>query len=290
MAVSEPLPIDEAYPNLQKLHSSPDVYLIKDFLSPGECDALKSEASRRGLEQSPVKYGGWTQDVAELLRLLAVGPAVWIALIPEFGSQGKPTFQVAFEVLSTWLTAVAVFGAVLLAWGKWREMNLQSLRTSTSVRLDSSVASADSYEKKARNLLMLPSADTFESVDIIRYEPGQVLKPHFDANREAAVEDTARGGQVLATALVYLNDVTRGGRTRFGKLNLDVEPKRGECLIFFPADRNGNFDERTEHEGEQAIEEKWIARIWVHQQAVQTRQDLGNRPVEQEGAQFVGAL
>ena len=27
---------------------------------------------------------------------------------------------------------------------------------------------------------------------------------HFDANREATLEDAARGGQVLATALVYL--------------------------------------------------------------------------------------
>jgi hypothetical protein len=35
----------------------------------------------------------------------------------------------------------------------------------------------------------------------------QVLAPHFDANRGAEVEDANRGGQTLATLLVYLNEV-----------------------------------------------------------------------------------
>ncbi len=270
-AVTDPMPIDESYPNLQKLHSSPEIYLIKNFLTGDECDALKAEALTRGLEQSPVKYGGWTQDVGEALRLLAVGPAVWIALIPELNAQGKSTVEIAVEVMSTWVAATLGFGVLLLGWAKWRETQLQALRTSTSVRLDASVSCADVYEQRARQLLTLTSAETFEGVDIIRYERGQALKPHFDANREARVEDAERGGQVLATALVYLNDVRRGGRTRFGRLGLDVQPQRGECLLFFPADKNGAFDERTEHEGEEADEEKWLARIWVHEHAVSTR-------------------
>jgi hypothetical protein len=124
---------------------------------------------------------------------------------------------------------------------------------------------------RARQLLTLPSSETFEGVDIIRYERGQALKPHFDANREARLEDAERGGQVLATAIVYLNDVRSGGRTRFGRLGLDVQPQRGECLLFFPADKNGAFDERTEHEGMEADDDKWLARIWVHENAVSTR-------------------
>ena len=226
------------------------------------------------MEQSPVKYGGWTQDVSELLRLLAVGPAVWIALIPELNSEGKPLLEIASTVVGTWLAAVTSFGMLLLGWAKWREINLQALRTSTSVRLDARVKCAGLYEQRIQELLTLSSADTFEGVDIIRYEPGQVLKPHFDANREAAVEDAARGGQVIATALVYLNDVEAGGTTRFGRLNLEVQPRRGDCLLFFPADRFGTFDERTEHEGSEAIDEKWLARIWGHQHDVLSRGDL----------------
>mmetsp|Transcript_17630 Transcript_17630/g.25458 ORF Transcript_17630/g.25458 Transcript_17630/m.25458 type:complete len:142 (+) Transcript_17630:224-649(+) len=106
------------------------------------------------------------------------------------------------------------------------------------------------------------------------------LAPHYDANRSAETEDANRGGQTLATLLVYLNDVENGGLTRFGKLsaipgvsdpdeaNLTVRPKKGDALLFFPADSYGQFDERTEHEGCPAVDEKWIARIWRHKSRV----------------------
>lgn len=42
----------------------------------------------------------------------------------------------------------------------------------------------------------------------------------------------------------------------------------GDALLFFPADAMGAFDERTEHEGCPAIDEKWIARIWRHKSRV----------------------
>ncbi len=103
------------------------------------------------------------------------------------------------------------------------------------------------------------------------------MAPHFDANKAASTEDANRGGQTLATLLVYLNDVENGGKTRFGKLLVDesgnkadgekyltVQPKMGDALLFFPADENGGFDDRLEHEGCMAIDTKWIGRIWRH--------------------------
>ena len=128
-------------------------------------------------------------------------------------------------------------------------------------------------------------AQYFEAPTVIRYEKDQVLAPHFDANKAASTEDANRGGQTLATLLVYLNDVDNGGATRFGKLRianhnknnkknahndqgeekyLTVQPKMGDALLFFPADENGGFDDRLEHEGCMAIDTKWIARIWRH--------------------------
>jgi len=76
---------------------------------------------------------------------------------------------------------------------------------------------------------------------------------------------------------VYLNDVdgvTGGGVTRFGRLKGDnndalvVHPAKGRALLFFPANAAGDFDERVEHEGTEANEEKWLVRIWVHQRRV----------------------
>ena len=100
---------------------------------------------------------------------------------------------------------------------------------------------------------------------MIRYEAGQALAPHYDANQGAEFEDEVRGGQTLATLLVYLNDVTEGGRTIFGKLGgLTINPAKGDGLLFFPANAAGEFDDRVEHEGAEAVDEKWIARIWRH--------------------------
>ena len=125
-------------------------------------------------------------------------------------------------------------------------------------------------------------ARLFEAPTVIRYEKDQVLAPHYDANRSAATEDANRGGQTLATLLVYLNNVQVGGNTRFGKLDatlndvnrgksdpkLTIRPRKGDALLFFPADARGVFDERTEHEGCAAVDEKWIARIWRHSDRV----------------------
>jgi hypothetical protein len=259
------VPIQEDHPKLKRLHASPDVYTISDFLSHDECEALVSKARTKGLEQSPVVYSGWTKDLGDILRLCAAGPAVWLALIPELNSSGKPVVETATAALGTWLLAMIGFGVLAFGFIKSQEGKMQALRTSTSVRMDAATPGAGEFVQRLQGLLQLPSAATFEGVDVIRYEPGQALKPHWDANREAVVEDKERGGQVLATALVYLNDVPSGGVTRFCRLGLDVAPKKGDCLLFFPADRNGRFDERTEHEGTDAVDEKWLARIWAHQ-------------------------
>ena len=71
-----------------------------------------------------------------------------------------------------------------------------------------------------------------------------------------------------------MNDVENGGNTRFGRLLVDssdekekyltVQPKMGDALLFFPADENGGFDDRLEHEGCMAVDTKWIGRIWRH--------------------------
>jgi hypothetical protein len=174
--------------------------------------------------------------------------------------------------------AVGYLGAVGAAYGaslayvKHKERELGDLRTSTSTALDGSGVGERELIRATERLLPGTSWTTYEAPTVIRYERGQKLAPHFDANRGAAVEDANRGGQTLVTLLVYLNDVDEvrgGGQTVFGRLGgLAVRPAKGRALVFFPANVDGEFDDRVEHEGTEANEEKWIVRIWVHQNKV----------------------
>lgn len=195
------------------------------------------------------------------------------------------------------LFLVAAIGIV--AFTKWRADGLQNLRTSSSTTLD------DINQMGAKNFVLrssdlfgpdeMPAASYFEAPTVISYEKDQVLAPHYDANRSAELEDANRGGQTLSTLLVYLNDVDNGGTTRFGKLpaadykrqvkgarNLEIIPKKGDAILFFPADADGNFDERTEHEGCPAVDEKWIARIWRHTARVPPPFGLSDESIKNE--------
>lgn len=261
--------IDEKFPGLKWIHRDPDIALIDDFLTADEAASIIKDANSKGMSLSPVAYAGWTSDAAELIKLAAAGPAVWIALarVWTVSGSGAGRFELAVDAFSTWAIVTLVCSAIVAAFLKTRAQQLQGMRTSTSVTLDAQGSGGDkAFVAKTAQLLM-SNWRTFEAPTVIRYETGQRLAQHFDANRDADTEDAHRGGQTLCTVLAYLNDVdeSSGGRTIFNRLNLSVTPQKGQALVFFPATRNGQFDERTEHEGElHTGDAKWIARIWKH--------------------------
>lgn len=84
---------------------------------------------------------------------------------------------------------------------KYREARLQGMRTSTSCVLRGESVGEQAYVRAAEALMPGSRRETFEAPTVIRYEKGQRLAPHFDANRGAEVEDANRGGQTLATLL-----------------------------------------------------------------------------------------
>ena len=268
-AVGPHLPLD-ATTDCTFVHRDPDVVVLKDFLSSEDCDGLLAAGRAQALEKSPVEYAGWTEDAAELLQTWASGPAAWISLfavliaVNVFGVEDRVTLAElggGAYALNLGLAAIAIFGFL-----DQRKEKLQALRTSKSVALRGSSPARGEVACYDSLLSVLPSVapEYCEALTLIKYDPGDALAPHYDANRAADAEDAQRGGQTLATLLVYLNDVSSSGRTRFGKLDVDVSPKKGDACLFFPADAAGAFDERLEHEGEASSEEKWIGRIWVH--------------------------
>lgn len=296
-AVGPRLPIREDFPGCTKIHSNPDVFVIEDFLDAASCQDLMERAEEKGLSQSPVAYAGWTDDLKDLTELAAKGPVAWLAIgvawLQTKDAVSASQLDLIFHIVQNFAVfmVLAILGIGIFT--KSRADSLQDLRTSTSTTLDDLKyqgpltfvrRTAELFTTSDTSTVQQNEATHFEAPTVIRYEAGQVLKPHYDANRSAATEDANRGGQTLMTLLVYLNDVREGGLTRFGKLptsnsmpykqvetneeKLSIRPKRGDALLFFPADANGIFDERTEHEGCPAVDEKYIARIWRHQERV----------------------
>lgn len=292
--IDERIAIDESLEGVQKINTNPDIFIIQDFLDKKSCTVLINKATEKKMNQSPVAYAGKTDDIKELLGLAAKGPVVWLGVLSAyFQIQSSGSSDVASLLVHAVQNYIAFFllaAVSIFAFVQSREDGLQELRTSTSTTLDDLSVdgtlkfvqkSADLFNPSGDNTAKAQHAQYFESPTIIRYEAGQSLAPHFDANRSAETEDANRGGQTLATLLLYLNDVEDGGKTRFGLIpspddksndsivkdesgKLTVKPKAGDALLFFPADKNGEFDDRLEHEGTLAVDEKWIARIWRH--------------------------
>jgi hypothetical protein len=286
------MPINESFPGLRRVHSNPDVFVIEDFLSSESCSDIvqRAQSSSNAMGQSPVAYAGWTRDVSDLIELVAKGPVAWLSLVTAWfqlkDEASANQVDLVIHALQNYAAYFVIAAAAIAAYTKFRTDSLQELRTSTSTTIDTVKEGSGTREfvqntaKLFDDATIQKEAALFEAPTVIRYEKDQVLAPHYDANQSASTEDANRGGQTLATLLVYLNDVSEGGLTRFGKLlappgspdekgkSLTVQPKRGDALLFFPADAAGAFDDRLEHEGCAAVDEKWIARIWRHENRV----------------------
>jgi prolyl 4-hydroxylase len=102
-----------------------------------------------------------------------------------------------------------------------------------------------------------------ESLQIIKYEPGQEYQPHYDffEYTEASPYLVSPGFQRTATMILYLQEPEAGGATSFPRLRLKVPARRGQALFFsYPTP---NINHQTLHGGDPVIEGvKIIATKW----------------------------
>lgn len=119
-----------------------------------------------------------------------------------------------------------------------------------------------------------------ESMQVLKYEYGQKYEPHFDYFHDKY--NQALGGHRIATVLMYLSDVIKGGETVFpsvedrttfkddswtecGKRGVAVKPRKGDALLFYSLHPDSSPDEASLHQGCPVIEgEKWSATKWIH--------------------------
>jgi len=96
-----------------------------------------------------------------------------------------------------------------------------------------------------------------ESLQVLRYRPGQEYKAHLDAL-------TGEANQRILTLLVYLNDDYLGGETMFLRTGLRFKGRKGDALLFRNALPDGRADELAQHAGLPVTAgEKIIASRWI---------------------------
>lgn len=106
-----------------------------------------------------------------------------------------------------------------------------------------------------------------EGLQVLHYRPGAEYKPHydyFDPKEPGTPTILKRGGQRVATLVMYLGEPEKGGGTTFPDVHLEVFPKRGHG-VFFSYDRP-HPSTRTLHGGAPVLAgEKWIATKWLRE-------------------------
>lgn len=139
-----------------------------------------------------------------------------------------------------------------------------------------------------------------ESIQILHYEHGQKYEPHFDYFHDKANQEM--GGHRVATVLMYLSNVERGGETVFPKSEIEaklsqpkddtwsecsktgyaVKTRKGDALLFFSLHPDATTDPDSLHGSCPVIEgEKWSATKWIHVRDFQKRIKVGKDCVDE---------
>ena len=126
---------------------------------------------------------------------------------------------------------------------------------------------AQKVMEKITNATGIPEGNA-EYLQLLKYSPGQYYKEHHDFTFP---HQYLPPGPRIITFFLYLNNVEKGGGTRFNDLgdgiSVDIQPKKGMALVWPSVlDKNPvDIDDRTYHEAlvvEQG--EKYGANAWFH--------------------------
>ncbi|MBA5639602.1 2OG-Fe(II) oxygenase [Duganella sp. LX20W] len=127
-------------------------------------------------------------------------------------------------------------------------------------------ALADRIEQRLAVIAQWP-VERGEPFQLQKYGVAQEYRPHFDwlnPDSDGHRAHLRRGGQRLATFILYLSDVEQGGGTAFPNIGLEVFPRKGNALFFLNTDASRRPDQQTLHAGCPVVcGTKIIANKWL---------------------------
>lgn len=164
--------------------------------------------------------------------------------------------------------SVSTRSMVVNTAAKTATSHLHEARTSTGGfwRLNQD-AVVDDLVSRVAAIVKLPTCN-FEGVQYLTYEVGQQYKPHYDyfnPGNTSSEAQIARGGQRVATVVLYLQNADEGGGTVFPKLNETYNPRPGSAVGFWNT-LDGQLNPMSLHGGEPVISGKKVVLVfWIRE-------------------------
>lgn len=178
-------------------------------------------------------------------------------------------FVLAFDDFVSDAEAEALLAAAWKANPEWERSKAGEgelpVRTSSSIwcrkecRRDKTVLAV---QERLASLTGVPASHG-EPMQILRYEQGQLYRPHHDQNSPRA----SPWGPRVFTAYIYLSEPEEGGETRFPQLDLTISPKKGRLLLWANTQDADPYavEERNMHEAVAPTKGTKVGLIyWLH--------------------------
>jgi prolyl 4-hydroxylase len=217
--------------------------------------AVASAMPALGLERSPLYVDAGDRRVSVLMSM----PNPQVVLFGDFLNRDECERLVE--------TARPRMERSLTTDMKTGDNQLDPVRTSRGMFFQrSETPLVRTIEKRIEKLIGWPLVNG-EHLQVLHYRPGDKYEPHYDyfnPDAEASAAILARGGQRIATFLMYLREPEAGGETIFPHLGLRIAARRGYAL-YFAYDRP-HPSTRTLHGGAPVLAgEKWVATKWLRE-------------------------
>jgi prolyl 4-hydroxylase len=125
-------------------------------------------------------------------------------------------------------------------------------------------------EKHISSITGLP-IENGEDLHVLHYGIGGEYQPHFDYFNPATpggADCLRRGGQRVASVIMYLNTPEAGGETIFPRAKISITPTKGDAVLFYNCTPSGIVDPNSFHGGAPVKGgEKWIMTKWIRERA-----------------------